>query len=1028
MKNRSILFLLLTSLFLNSNSAKCQNASDDPDLPSFAKFSKEGYLQAREAYISLKRGFNSKLSYNPRLKALQQMLDQQLRSGRMTYTNTSSANWVEIGPSPIPNGQTEGVSVAVSGRVTALAINNTNENIVYAGTANGGVFRTMDGGAHWTALFDAGLSLAIGALALAPDNTTLFVGTGESNLSGDSYAGVGLYRIDHADATPILVGPINPQITYPLNSTSNFTTGTFTFRSISKILIDPTNSANIFVSTSTGVAGNPGISPGFFVPPTALVGLYRSTNATAPLNSINFQKLKVTTFGGLDSPSTGNRRISDMVMDPTDPNKIICWVYGDVTVNDGGIFRTTNAKAANPVFTQVMRTTTSGGSRGTFSIMNQGGNVVVYAATDESPAGTGCTTGSGVVHKSIDGGITWSAKLNGGGGFCGGQCFYDMSIAVSPLDSNKVLLAGAANSGCSNIMQLSTNGGASFTADQTVLHADSHVVLFAPSNPSVVYTGNDGGVFKSVNGGTNWFSINNSGLKATQFQSLSLHPINPNFTIGGTQDNGTNMLKSDRSFSRVDFGDGGYTAIDQNATSVLSTKMYHTYFNQKNNFIAYVLNTSGETATQGTWSASGCTSNTPHNGITCTDNVLFYAPLVLGPGNPNTVYFGTDRLYRSANSGDTNIVVSQGPISGTSAITSIAISQKKDGLRIVGMDNGTFWYTLIGNTILTQLTPPVSIQKEIGRVAYDTARDIAFVTYGGYGLQDSEHVWRCTGFSTFNPTWIASGGGIPDVPVNAFAIDPLNSLNLYAGTDIGVYQSTDGGLSWHSFNTNLPAVPVFDMAVHPVTSVLRIATHGRGLWETPTLTPLPVTFISLTAVPKKFGKVFLEWFTSSEFNNKGFELQRALNTKGNGSVQWKDISFIPGAGNSNSTVRYNYDDYPTGGSKFLYRLKQIDKDNHFVYSDIKEVELRELDYALFQNAPNPSFDQTTIKYQLPVAGHVILSLYSSNGALIKTLVNEEQQTGIYDIVIKTNSLASGNYYYKITANDFTLTKQLNISK
>ena len=1031
MKNFCTSVFLLLLFICISNYTIAQKSESDPDLPRIANgIDKEDYLLSRESFLNKKRGINEKLDYNPRLKAIGEMKSFQL-NGKKSPVGLASSNWVELGPSPIPNGQTDSIQVAVSGRVTCIAVNNTNPNILYVGTANGGIFRSMNGGASWTAIFDGGASLAIGALALAPSNNSiLYVGTGESNLSQDSYAGVGVYRIDNCDATPSLVGPINPNYTFTSTLNQVTTTHCFTFRSVSKITVDPTNPANIFVATSTGVAGNPGISPSTFVPPAGLVGLYRSTNATAALNSISFTKLTVTTFGSLDNPGTGNRRISDMVMDPGNPNTIVCWVYGDTTLNDGGMFRSINALSANPTFTQTYREITKGGSRTNLSIARQGGDVVIYAATSQSASGTTCGSGSGALYKSRDGGLTWSSKLNGGGGFCGGQCFYDIAIGVAANDTNKLLLGGASSSGCSKIMQRSIDAGGIFTSNPKGLHADSHAVIFAPSDASIAYTGNDGGIFKSTDGGGTWSSMNTSGFKATQYQSLALHPINPNFTLGGTQDNGTNLLQSDKSFNRVDFGDGGNTAIDQNAKDQFNVVMYHTYFNQKNNLIGFAGINSGELATEGFWGFAGCYRDNnvvkSHNGIHCTDDVLFYAPLTLGGGNPNIIYFGTDRLYRSSNGGDTSIVVSQEPIEPGTPITSIAVSKKNDNIRLVGLTNGDVWYTTTGDANLLSLDPAISVFKEVGRVAYDSLLNIAYVTYGGYGLQNGEHVWKCTNLLSATPVWTKSGFGIPDVPVNAFAIDPVNSKILYAGTDIGVYQSIDSGASWAPFNNNLPVVPIFDMAIHPVTRVLRIATHGRGLWETTTLSPLPVSFISLTAVPQKFGKVAVEWVTSSEINNNGFELQRALGN--NSSLEWKDISFIKGAGNSTTNTKYNYDDYPSGGNKFFYRIKQIDFDGHFKYSDVKEVELRDFDYALFQNTPNPASSLTMIKYQLPVAGKVSMTLYNSLGVAVKNLVNEAKQPGIYEVRFSTSGLPNGNYYYKFSANDFSLTKQLNIIK
>src|SRR5205814_6167649 len=121
----------------------------------------------------------------------------------------SGPAWTALGPAPIPLGQTfGGVEVPVSGRISAIAVHPTNPSIVYVGAAQGGVYRSLDGGATWTPLMDNALTLAIGAIAIDPLNpSTVFVGTGEGDRSLDSFFGVGLYRIDNADTNPVLSGP-----------------------------------------------------------------------------------------------------------------------------------------------------------------------------------------------------------------------------------------------------------------------------------------------------------------------------------------------------------------------------------------------------------------------------------------------------------------------------------------------------------------------------------------------------------------------------------------------------------------------------------------------------------------------------------------------------------------------------------------------------------------------------------------------------------------------------------------------------
>jgi len=799
-------------------------APDNPDMPPFAFSGSEAdIIRQREAHVALLRG----LPYadpGVRTRAIEQLTQAERARDRIRSPLAPSTlnPWVPIGPAPIPNGQTSTRIDPVSGRVTAIAVDQTDANIVYAGTAQGGLYRSLDGGATWTALMDSARSLAIGAVTVDPlDHTIVFVGTGEGNLSLDSFFGVGLYRITSANTAPVVTGPFETRVAGTGTSASNG--HAFNGTAINKIVVDPANDNRIFVGNTTGASGlsGDGICCGGTTPPSAFIGLYFSENALA--GTPTFSRVAVSgSFNGLQG-------VTDAVFEPGSSNNLLIGVFDLGGVSLSGIWRSTNAAAAtgatSPTFSQVVVLGVVGSK---LAINKVGSTVTVLAATG---------TSNGRLLKSIDGGATFPTTLLAVNGFCGGQCYYDIAVAMDPGNANNILIGGSAGT---FILRKSTDG-ATFPSSQVGLHADVHAITIAPSNAAIAYHGNDGGIWRSADSGTTWTSKNNSTFSATQFQSIAVHPLDRYFTIGGTQDNGTECFgpcnQVGNSWIRADFGDGGFALIDQNATNTSSVTMYHTYFNQTN-AMGYGRVTSSASATDSGWSFYGCGFGgaIPNNMTCAATKIGFYAPMALGPGNPNTLYFGSDVLYRSSNAGVTMAKVSQEPLVSGVAISAIGISPQNDNVRIVGLKDGTVWATTSGSSMLVEVDTLAMPSAYVARAVIDpTNANTAYVTFDGYGLAAGQHVWKTTDLNLATPTWTAAGGTgvnvIPDVPTNAFVIDPQNSNNLYAGTDIGVYQSTDGGVNWSPYGTGLPRVAVFDMAIQNPNRILRIATHGKGMWE-----------------------------------------------------------------------------------------------------------------------------------------------------------------------------------------------------
>ncbi len=785
---------------------------DDPDRsPTGVETDFEDLVTRRIEHMDMLRGFDT-AQQDSRANAIAEMVAaERLQRGSGDQPLT---NWVPLGPAPIPVSS----STSYSGRVSAIAVHPTNPDIVYVGTAQGGVYRTLNGGTTWTPLMDNALTLAIGAIAIAPsDPTTIFVGTGESSLCGVScYIGVGLYRITNADTTPVLSDALNKNA---LNA------DVFTGRAISEVLVHPTDPNTIFVSTSSGVAGIGSTTTGLALPTR---GVYRSTNAMSANPTFELLSLGIS-----------ERSVTDLVMEPGNPNKIYAGVLG-VAAGDGGVYVTSNALATTPIFTQALSTTLTGNnSRVELTAAKVSGVLTVYAASGQ---------GNGTVYSSPDSGPFTQVSNNA---FCNPQCFYDIAIAVDPTNATKVYLGGSPTLPFGR----SINSGASFANSSTGLHVDTQAIAVAPSNPNIVYFGSDGGIWRTTNVTATpitWTTLNNTTISATQFMGLALHPTDRNYLIGGTQDNGTEFLAPDGlEWIRSDGGDGGFAVIDQTSPDTTNVVAYHTYYNSSGSQIGFARALSTVPPGDPNWlDFLGCGGTA--NGINCADSVLFYAPMVGGPNatgsTGNALYFGTNRLYRSIDQG-----TSMNDVSGTlpARISAIAIAPQNDDVRLVGLTSGAVYLsTTSGSTTMTNVTGTIPA-RYVGRVAIDpTNSNIAYVCMNGFGLASGQHVWKTTNLLSGSPTWTAFGNGIPDTPVNAFAIDPANTNTLYAGSDIGVFKSTDGGANWIPFSSGLPRVAVFGMAIQANHRVLRIATHGRGIWEydlTEGATPTPTSTSTSTA-------------------------------------------------------------------------------------------------------------------------------------------------------------------------------------
>lgn len=405
--------------------------------------------------------------------------------------------WTPIGPAPI------NTNPLTSGRISAIAIHPTNNAVIYIGAAQGGVWKSVDGGNSWTPLTDNQCSLAIGAVTIDPVNPNIvYAGTGEENFSGDSYYGCGVLRTTDGGATWTTLGQ------------SVFQTGSGGAR-VGKILIDQatagTTNATLYAATSFGV--------------------YKSVNGGS-------------TWAQLLSKGFGFA--TDIIAPQGSGGPLFAAATSAFVNAANGIYESLDGGLSWALVGGGLPTSNVGRIALSVSPINAS---VIYAGI-ENPS-TGNLTG---LYRTNDGGVTWT-QFAANGVNCSTQCWYGMTVTPSPTDPNTVFFGGLS-------LYRSIDGGTTFTNVGSSFHVDHHALVFDPINPQVVYAGTDGGIFRSSDGGTTWANLN-SNLAITQFYGgISLHPSAVSPILGGTQDNGTLEYGGALAWNAVIGGDGGFTAIN----------------------------------------------------------------------------------------------------------------------------------------------------------------------------------------------------------------------------------------------------------------------------------------------------------------------------------------------------------------------------------------------------------------------------------------------------------------------------------
>jgi hypothetical protein len=763
----------------------------------------------------------------------------QARRGLLAPAATTGAAWMELGPRPELTGS-PGYG-AVSGRVTSIAVDlgaDSSGNTAYVGAAFGGVWKSTNAASSsptFTPISDGEPTLSIGAIAA--NNNTVIVGTGEPNSAFDSYYGLGLLVSTNG-------GSSWTQVTSADGGAHTMIGGGF-----SRIIIDPTNPSVILAAE----AGTANYSEALYYR-----GVYRSTDGGATWSLA----LSVT-----NSSAPTGYSVTDLAYDSS------TGVYY-AAVRDNGVWvssdhgKTWTGPTASPF---------AGGTP-----ISAGGNLNFYRAalaarggvlymlisdgngnfsTPTACTGTGtpssCDTG---LVQTTNGGSTWTplavpAPISLGGGYTenglciagssiGTHCqgYYDLYLAA-PAASTALLLGGIDLWSAANTSGLTGSGWTNLSGGYTsgIVHPDQHAIALVDANH--FYIGSDGGAwYTSTAGVSNGWTDLNGTIGTIQFISATPDPNSGNIQFGGSQDNGTSLGTGALAWNEIYAGDGGYTDATVNGGK-------DQYFTE---------NFGVSLARSDNGGADGF-ANAVVNSSTIKDGVGFYLPYEILPTNNSKIALATCRVWEGptmpSSTGSGWAVISPDlttPPFGTANcssgawLTGIAVAPTSaDDIYTVSITgviaatvNGTASSPSWSNISYAPYIATGGPGVPLGAVAVSpSGSGTVYVGAQSFGVA---HVIKTADGGN---TWADISGNLPDAPVNSILIDPNNPATVYVATDVGVFVATDGGVAgeaWQQLGTGLPASAVFQLKISPTSpNLILAATHGRGVWAIPAVGGTP---------------------------------------------------------------------------------------------------------------------------------------------------------------------------------------------
>jgi photosystem II stability/assembly factor-like uncharacterized protein len=658
----------------------------------------------------------------------------------------------------------------VGGRITDIAIHPSQPNTVYLGAASGGILKTTDGGTNWQNVFASAPVISIGALAISPGNPDV-LWAGTGEANSSSFSFIGNGIYKSTDGG-------NTWVHKGLEQTAYF----------GRIVVDYSNNNRVFAA-ATGT---------LFTPNTER-GIFRSTNGGDTWERILYV-----------SDSTSG---IDLVQHPSNPDILYAamWermrglLYRRSYGPTSGIFKSTDGGDTwSPVNTGLP----AEGNMGRIGLAIANNNPDrLYAFVDMNNFGTPTAK----VFRSDNGALTWEstndwdlAGMNSNFGWYFGQ------IRVDPLNDNRIYVLGVD-------MFRSDDGGNSYiqiagyyNIDQ--VYVDHHAHYTDPASGKI-WHGCDGGLYTSMDFGNTWTKTNN--LPLTQFYAIEVDYQLPHRIYGGTQDNNTIGTRTGAvdGWDRILGGDGFYVKVDPTNSNVIYAEYQwgnlHKSTDGGYNFYYIANYWSGERTN---WSS----------------------PLAMSQDNTQTLYFGTYRVWKTINGGNSWTPVS-GDLtrglagSGYSTLTTLAVSPLNSAKVMAGSDDGRVHISPDYGNTWTDVTQGLP-NRWITRVAFDAFdENTVYVTVSGFRWDEPHpYVFRSM---DLGQNWEPIQANLPELPVNVIVQDPGKQGRLIVGTDAGIFYTENNGQEWMSLQAGMPQVPVTDLKIHHPTRTLIAGTYGCSAWK-----------------------------------------------------------------------------------------------------------------------------------------------------------------------------------------------------